>query len=44
MLQPHADAGDGFSEGYGVHLYPDGRYGHGGWDPGVMVIANRWPE
>ena len=33
MLRPHADAPDGFSEGYGVHLYPDGRWGHGGGDP-----------
>jgi CubicO group peptidase (beta-lactamase class C family) len=44
VLTPHADAGDGHFEGYGVHLYPDGRYGHGGWDPGVMVMANRWPD
>jgi CubicO group peptidase (beta-lactamase class C family) len=44
VLTPHADAGDGFFSGYGVHLYPDGRYGHGGGDPGVMVIANRWPD
>ena len=27
MLRPHADASDGFFEGYGVHLYPDGRLG-----------------
>ena len=44
VIAPHADAGDGFFEGYGVHLYPDGRYGHGGGDPGVAVIANRWPD
>ena len=44
VLAPHADAGDGFFEGYGVHLYPDGRYGHGGGDPGVTVIVNRWPD
>jgi CubicO group peptidase (beta-lactamase class C family) len=44
VLAPHADAGDGFFEGYGVHLYPDGRYGHGGGDPGVEVLANRWPD
>lgn len=43
MLRPHADAFDGFFEGYGVHLYPDGRWGHGGGDPGVAVIVNRWP-
>jgi CubicO group peptidase (beta-lactamase class C family) len=44
VLAPHSDAGDGFFEGYGVHLYPDGRYGHGGGDPGVTVIINRWPD
>ena len=44
VLAPHADAGDGFFEGYGVHLYPDGRFGHGGGDPGVTVILNRWPD
>lgn len=43
MLRPYADASHGFFEGYGVHLYPDGRWGHGGGDPGVAVIANRWP-
>ena len=44
MLTPHADAEDGFHEGYGVHLYPDGRYGHGGGDPGVEVLVHRWPD
>jgi CubicO group peptidase (beta-lactamase class C family) len=44
VLAPHSDAGDGFFEGYGVHIYPDGRYGHGGGDPGVTVIINRWPD
>jgi CubicO group peptidase (beta-lactamase class C family) len=44
VLAPHADAGDGFFEGYGVHLYPDGRYGHGGGDPGVGTVVNRWPD
>jgi CubicO group peptidase (beta-lactamase class C family) len=44
MLRPHADASDGFFEGYGVHLYPDGGWGHGGGDPGVAVIAKRWPD
>jgi CubicO group peptidase (beta-lactamase class C family) len=44
VLARHADAGEGYFEGYGVMLYPDGRYGHGGWDPGVMVLANRWPD
>ena len=27
-----------------MHLYPDGRWGHGGGDPGVSAIVNRWPE
>lgn len=40
----HADAGDGFSMGYGVLIYPDGRFGHMGGDPGVEVFASRWPE
>ena len=44
MLAPHADASDGFFEGYGVHLWPDGRWGHGGGDPGVAVNAYRWPD
>lgn len=43
VLTRHADAGDGFGEGYGVHLYPDGRYGHGGGDPGVEALVHRWP-
>ena len=44
VLTQHADAGDGFGEGYGVHLYPDGRYGHGGGDPGVEALTYRWSE
>ncbi len=44
VIHPHSDAGDGFFEGYGVHLYPDGRFGHGGGDPGVAVLVHRWPE
>ena len=46
MVRPHAamDGDDGFRTGYGVHLYPDGRYGHGGGDPGVEVLVHRWPE
>ena len=44
VLTPHTDAEDGFHEGYGVHLYPDGRYGHGGGDPGVDVLVHRWPD
>jgi CubicO group peptidase (beta-lactamase class C family) len=44
VLHPHADAGDGYFEGYGVHLYPHGPFGHGGGDPGVDVRVQRWPE
>jgi CubicO group peptidase (beta-lactamase class C family) len=44
VLTRHADADDGRGEGYGVHLYPDGRYGHGGGDPGVEALVYRWPE
>ncbi len=44
MLRPHADASDGYFEGYGVHLHPDGRFGHGGGDPGVIVTGYRWPD
>ncbi len=44
VLSRQADAGDGFSFGYGVLIYPDGRYGHGGGDPGVDVLAARWPD
>lgn len=44
VLAPHADAGEGFGYGYGVVLYPDGRFGHGGGDPGVEVLAQRWPD
>jgi CubicO group peptidase (beta-lactamase class C family) len=44
VLTRHADVGDGFGEGYGVLLYPDGRYGHGGGDPGVEALVHRWPE
>ena len=44
VIHPHADAGEGHFEGYGVHLHPDGRFGHGGWDPGVRVSAARWPD
>lgn len=44
VLTKHVDAGFGFSMGYGVLFYPDGRYGHGGGDPGVEVNANRWPD
>jgi CubicO group peptidase (beta-lactamase class C family) len=44
VLTHHADAGHGFAMGYGLLFYPDGRFGHGGGDPGVSTIANRWPD
>ncbi len=44
MLRPHAEWSDGRFEGYGVHLYSDGRWGHNGGDPGVAATANRWPD
>jgi len=44
MLQPHSDAGDGFHMGYSALSWPDGRWGHGGGDPGVEVFVHRWPE
>ena len=43
VLTPHADVGDGFTSGYGVIHAPDGRYGHGGGDPGVEAIVHRFP-
>jgi CubicO group peptidase (beta-lactamase class C family) len=46
MLHRHAAVVDdpGYHSGYGVHRYPDGRFGHGGGDPGVEVIVQRWPD
>jgi D-alanyl-D-alanine carboxypeptidase len=43
-LRPQADCGQGFWFGYGVLLYPDGRWGHGGGDPGVSALVNHWPD
>ncbi|HET7735506.1 MAG TPA: serine hydrolase domain-containing protein [Nocardioidaceae bacterium] len=44
VLDRHAEAGDGFASGYGVFHYPDGRYGHGGGDPGVEALVHRFPD
>jgi CubicO group peptidase (beta-lactamase class C family) len=44
VLAHHADAGEGFHSGYGFRHYPDGRYGHGGGDPGVEVLVQRFPH
>jgi CubicO group peptidase (beta-lactamase class C family) len=43
MLRPHAEADPGIACGYGVLLYAD-RFGHGGGDPGVEVLAHRHPD
>ena len=47
-LQRHApitdDGGAVWSYGYGVIVYPDGRFGHGGGDPGVSAMVNHWPD
>lgn len=43
VLARHADAGAGFFSGYGLMHYPDGRYGHGGGDPGVECLVQRFP-
>ena len=43
VLRRHVDAWDGYASGYGVLHYPDGRWGHGGGDPGVEVLVQRFP-
>lgn len=44
VLARHADACNGYHSGYGVMHYPDGRWGHGGGDPGVEVLVQRFPD
>lgn len=44
VLAHQADAGEGFHSGYGFLHHPDGRYGHGGGDPGVEVLLQRFPD
>ncbi len=43
---PHADlpGTSGLRMGYGVYLWPDGRTGHDGGDPGVEAVVLRWPQ
>jgi CubicO group peptidase (beta-lactamase class C family) len=43
VLAPRERLGDGYAHGYGVLHFPDGRWGHGGGDPGVEVSAQRFP-
>lgn len=40
----HATIDGDWSYGYGQMIYPDGRFGHGGGDPGVSAAVNHWPE
>ena len=42
--QRHATIEDDWSYGYGLMIYPDGRWGHGGGDPGVSAAVNHWPD
>jgi CubicO group peptidase (beta-lactamase class C family) len=44
VLARQADAGEGFSMGYGPLIHPEGRYGHAGGDPGVEGVVHRWPD
>jgi len=43
MLTPHAPIDAGIDMGYGCFLYGDGRFGHGGGDPGVGALVQRLP-
>jgi CubicO group peptidase (beta-lactamase class C family) len=43
MLTPHAGVDPGIDYGYGCFLYGDGRFGHGGGDPGVRTLVQRIP-
>jgi CubicO group peptidase (beta-lactamase class C family) len=44
MLTPHVPVDPGIDYGYGCILYGDGRFGHGGGDPGVNTLAQRIPS
>jgi CubicO group peptidase (beta-lactamase class C family) len=47
MLSPHASVDEGISCGYGVFLHEGRggvRWGHGGQDPGVEMLAYRWRD
>lgn len=43
MLTPHAEIAPGLLMGLGVFLYGDGRFGHGGGDPGGEVLVQSIP-
>jgi CubicO group peptidase (beta-lactamase class C family) len=42
VFTPHQEIMEGYDQGYGVYFYPDGRFGHGGGDPGVSTMVQRW--
>jgi len=44
MLTPRAPVDAGIHYGYGCFLYGDGRFGHGGGDPGVHTLIQRIPS
>lgn len=44
MLEPREKLGDGYRHAYGFLVYPDGRFGHGGGDPGVQCLVHRFPD
>lgn len=44
MLTPHVPVEPGIDYGYGCFLYGDGRFGHGGGDPGVTTLVQRIPS
>ena len=43
MLTPRVPVDPGLDMGYGVLIYPD-KWGHGGGDPGVDMLAHRMPK
>jgi CubicO group peptidase (beta-lactamase class C family) len=44
MLTPYVPVDPGLDMGYGAFLYGDGRFGHGGGDPGLNVLVQRLPR
>ncbi len=44
MLEPREDLGDGYHHAYGFLYHPDGRFGHGGGDPGVACRVHRFTD
>jgi CubicO group peptidase (beta-lactamase class C family) len=44
MLDPREVLGDGYRHAYGFIFLPDGRFGHGGGDPGVGCLVHRFPD